>query len=274
MKYQPIVPFSGYAGWSFLNRTLATQKAAFVKAPDVKRDVDHFKANIGKISTAEELVADRRLLSVTLGAFGLGADIKAKAFIRKVLEEGTLTPGALANRLSDKRYLEMSKTFGFGDFPIPSTKISDFGARIVALYEAREFEAAVGNQDSNLRLALSVPRDLGAIAAKTSSEATKWFTIMGNAPLRQVFQTAFNLPASFARIDIDSQLEMLQAKADQVFGADTVAQFTDPAKIDRLVKLFLLRGDAANATAQTSRASTVLGMLQAGQSQLNALLAR
>ena len=274
MTYQPILPFSGYIGWKFLNRTLETQKTAFAKAPEVQRDTDYFKANIGKINTAEELVNDRRLLTVALGAFGLDADIKSRAFIKKVLAEGTLTTGALSNRLSDKRYLDMSRAFGFGDYPTPSTKISDFGARIVAQYEARQFEVAVGNQDGNLRLALSLPRDLTAIANKTSSEATKWFTIMGNAPLRQVFLTAFNLPNSFGAIDLDKQLETLKAKAEQVFGANTVAQFSDPQKVEQLARVFLLRGAAAQAIAQTSRGSSVLSMLQSGQANFNALLGR
>jgi len=274
MSYQPIIPMAGFAGWKFLNRTLVQQKAAFVTAPDLKRDIDYFKANIGKIDNAEQLVADHRLLKVTLGAFGLDADIKAKAFIKKVLSDGTLSTGALANRLSDKRYLELSKTFGFGDFAVPSTKISDFGDKIVALYQQRQFEVAVGNQDGNLRLAMALPRDLGAIAAKTSSNATKWFTIMGNLPMRQVFQTALGLPSSFAAIDLDKQLEILQSRAEATFGNAAVSQFTDPAKIEKLVRLFLLKSDAAAATAQTSRGSTVLGMLQASQSQLNTLLGR
>ena len=274
MSYQPIIPQTGYSGWKFLNRTLVQQKQAFDKAPDFKRDIDYFKANIGKIDSAEQLVSDHRLLTVALGAFGLEADIKAKAFIKKVLADGTLKTTALATRLSDKRYLEMSKTFGFGDFAVPSTKISDFGEKITTLYKERQFEVAIGNQDGNLRLAMSLPRDLGAIAKKSSSEATKWFTIMGNLPLRQVFQTAFNLPSSFASIDLDKQLETLQAKAESTFGSSDVSQFTDPEKIDKLVKLFLLRSDLATATAQTSRGSTVLGMLQEGQSQLNTLLGR
>lgn len=274
MSFQPIIPFSGYTGWKFLNRTMAAQQVAFQKAPEVKRDVDYFKANFGKIITAEELVADRRLLSVALGAFGLEADIKSKAFIQKVLQEGTLKPEALANKLTDKRYLELSRTFGFGDFAVPATKISDFGQKIVDLYQARQFEAAVGNADGNLRLAMSLPRDLGALAAKTSSENTKWFTIMGNPPLRKVFETAFNLPSSFGRIDLDLQLEALKIRADKMFGDSSVSQFKDPAKLDELVKVFLLRGDLASANTETSRASSVLSMLQSGQAQFKALIRR
>ena len=274
MSFQPIIPFSGYTGWKFLNRTMTAQKIAFEKAPEIKRDVDYFKANIGKINTAAELVADRRLLSVALGAFGLDSDLKAKAFIEKVLQEGTLKGDALANKLTDKRYLELSATFGFGDFATPSTKISDFGQRIVDLFQARQFETAVGSEDGNLRLAMSLPRDLGALAAKTSSENTKWFTIMGNPPLRKVFETAFNLPASFGQVDVDKQLVVLKARAEQTFGNSSVSQFKDPAKLDELVKIFLLRGDLASANTQTSRASSVLSMLQSGQAQFKALIRR
>ena len=33
MSFAPIVPFGGYAGWSFLQRTLPAQKHAFEAAP-------------------------------------------------------------------------------------------------------------------------------------------------------------------------------------------------------------------------------------------------
>ncbi len=81
MTYTPVLPVTGYAGWTLLNRTMAKQTAAFVKSPEIKRDEDYFRANIGKINTAADLVKDRRLLTVALGAFGLDADINNKAFI-------------------------------------------------------------------------------------------------------------------------------------------------------------------------------------------------
>ncbi len=102
------------------------------KSPVIQRDTDYFLENIGKIDTAEDLVNDRRLLSVALGAFGLDEDIDSKYFIRKVLEDGTLDPEALSNKLADKRYLDFSQAFGFGDYGIPPrTKVSDFATEIV-----------------------------------------------------------------------------------------------------------------------------------------------
>ena len=83
MTFQPVIPFGGNAGWSFLQRTLESQQATFEKGTVLRRDVDYFRENIGNISTAADLVADRRLLNVALGAFGLDDDLPNKAFIQK-----------------------------------------------------------------------------------------------------------------------------------------------------------------------------------------------
>ena len=86
----------------------------------------------------------RRMLRVALGAFGLQDDVNNTYFIRKVLEDGTTRPDALANKLADDRYKAMSKAFAF-DSPIgPRTARSAFGPDIVARYRAQQFEIAVG----------------------------------------------------------------------------------------------------------------------------------
>lgn len=43
--------------------------------PKIRNDEAYFRAKIGSVKTAEQLVSDRRLLKVALGAFGLEADI-------------------------------------------------------------------------------------------------------------------------------------------------------------------------------------------------------
>lgn len=261
MTYSPVLPLSGYAGWALLNRTKTVQTAAFNKSPEIVRDTDYFKANISKVKTADALVNDRRLLRVALGAFGLDDDINNKAFIKKILTDGTLTDKALANRLTDKRYLEMAKAFGF-DLGTPSTQISTFGTQIVTAFKDRQFEKAVGEQDDNLRLAMNATREVAALAGKTSSESTKWFTIMGNSPLATVVQKALGIPSKVASLDVDQQLSIYQAKAQAIFGSSSVSQFSDPAQMDKLVKRFLTRAQADEIMAQTSSSSIALTLLQ------------
>lgn len=271
MNFKPAVPFGGFSGWTFLKRTIEAQKAAFVASAEVRRDEDYFRQKIGGIRTAEALVSDRRLLRVALDAFGLGNDINNRFFIRKVLEDGTLTTGALSNRLADKQYLAFSKAFGFGDYSVPRTQLSDFADTILAQFRTRSFEAAVGAQNDTMRLALNAERELPALAARNANEDTLWYTVIGSPPLRQVFQTAFGLPASFGAIDLDQQLQVYKAKAEQAFGDGGIRQFADPAALDGLIRRFLARSEAQGAPGAT--ASAALTLLQNGQSSLRSILA-
>ncbi len=259
MSFAPVVPSGGYGAWSLLNRTMAAQKKAFAADPALQRDEAYFRDRIGQISTAEDLIADRRLLSVALTAYGLEGDIKNKAFLKKILTDGTFDPSALGNRLADKRYLEFSAAFGFGDFPVPNTQRSDFADKILTAYQTRKFEAAVGSANGDMRLALNARRELGAIAVKTLSPDGKWFTALGSPPLRSVLQTAFGLPSSFAGADIDKQLAVLKTRAESLFGSPDVSQFKDPEKAEKLIRLFLVRSQAQSGVINTN--STALSLL-------------
>ena len=263
MSFVPAIPLSGYAGWTFLNRTMSAQTNALTSTAQFKRDEDYFRANIGKINTAEDLVKDRRLLSVALTAFGLENDINNKFFIQKVLQDGTLKPDALANRLADKQYQKLSNAFGFGNFKTPRSKLSDFADKILSQYRARQFENAVGTQNNDYRLALNLQRELPEIAAKKSgSDDAKWFTVMGNTPLRKVFQTALGLPASTATLDLDQQLSIFKSRAKSQFGSETISQFADPAVMDKLLKSFLLRSEMEGIASSGNRSSALSLMQQ------------
>ncbi len=262
MTFSPVLPIGGYAGWTMLKRTMPSQTAAFNKSPEIARDGDYFRANIGRVKTAGQLVADRRLLKVALGAFGLDGDINNKAFIQKILTDGTLKTGALANKLADKQYLKLSAAFGFGDYPVASTQISDFADRIVSAYKSRQFAVAVGDQDGDLRLALNAQSELATLSARSSSETVKWYTILGSAPLQQVFQKALGLPANIGALDLDQQLATFQSRVEVVFGDTSISQFSDPAKVEGLIRRFLVRSQADATASQTGPGTAALAMLQ------------
>ena len=160
MTYQPVFPSGGNLGWTFLSKTREAQQEAFDNSTLIARETSYFREKIGEVNSAEDLVSDRRLLSVALGAFGLDDDINNRFFVRKVLEEGTLDQDAFANRLADKRYFAMSEAFGF-DLTPPKTVISSFPDDIIDQYKVRQFEFAVGEQDEDMRLALGLEREIG-----------------------------------------------------------------------------------------------------------------
>ncbi len=262
MTYQPVLPLSGYTGWRFLQRTLDTQTKAFTQSPEIKRATDYFKENIGKVRTVDDLMKDRRLLDVSLKAFGLDDDINNKAFIRKVLAEGTLKDGAFANRLSDKRYTEFARVFGFGDLGA-RTGLATFPDAIINRFNSRQFEKAVGDQDNDMRLALNLGTGIKDVLTNSSTSTGQWLGVMGNSALRVVFQTALGFSASFGQIDLDQQLVAFKSRARSVFGTDDLKSFTDTALQDKLIRLYMVRSEAA-ASSGSSPASRALTLLQRG----------
>ena len=189
------------------------QTELFNKSPQIVRDTEYFEKTIGTINTAEDLVSDRRLLRVALGAFGLQEQINSQAFIRKILEGGTTRDDALANRLTDPRFKQLAEAFGFGDEDKLKTQEAGFGAEITERFRRMEFESAVGDEDQALRLAMNAKRELADVAGADQNDAAKWYRVLGTPPLRQVFETAFGLPEGFAQLDLERQVAELSDRA-------------------------------------------------------------
>ncbi|MEL6197451.1 MAG: DUF1217 domain-containing protein, partial [Pseudomonadota bacterium] len=183
MTFAPAIAAGGVLGLALLDRSYDRQFATFSESPVIERAIADFEERAAAVLTAEELVGDTRLLSVALGAFGLEDELPKRALIRRVLEEGTLDPDSLANRLVDPAWRQLSETLGFdtgGRLALPSVR-----ADITEAYRVRQFERAVGDQDVDLRLALNFRREIVSVAAIEDSD-TAWFRVIGSTPLRTV----------------------------------------------------------------------------------------
>ncbi|MEL6467425.1 MAG: DUF1217 domain-containing protein [Pseudomonadota bacterium] len=259
--FQPVLPSSGLTGWQFLQQTYDRQLETFNSSVVLKRDTDHFAEKIGSVTTAEELVSDRQLLTVALGAFGLQDDINNTFFIQKMLSEGTTASDALANRFTDSRYTEFSKAFGLGPGETLGTIKAGFADEIIAKYQANSFEVAAGDQDETMRIALYAQRTLEDVVGGDGSDAQKWFSIMGQPPLRSLFETAFGLPDAFGQVDIDQQLDVFQDRASRVLGVSDPAELAEPEKLDQLITTYLARSQLDLGNAGTSGAAIALTLL-------------
>lgn len=260
--FQPTVPMTGYSGWRFLERTVESQQAAFTNSAQFSRDVEYFRENIGDVQSAKDLVGDYRLLKVALGAFGLDDDIGKKAYILKALEEGTDDEKSFANRMVDKRYQDFSKAFGFGNLLGSRTAQSNFAEKIIAPYKVRQFEIAIGDSNQSMRLAMSFTREISAFANSNNPDSSAWFEVMGNPPIRQIFETSFGLPSSFGTLNVDKQREIFREKNDQLFGNSSLAVFNDPANVKKLLQTFFARQQLADGPSNTTRGSAALAILQ------------
>lgn len=262
MTFAPLIPLSGYAGWTFLNRTQEDQAARYANNPASARDMDYFRSNIGNVATAEDLVSDYRLLRVALGAYGLEDDLPNRAFIEKVLSDGVAEDDALSNRLADKRYRAFSEAFGFGTALPPRTQSPGFATKVLDRFQQMDFERAVGDEDPDLRLALAAQRELPEIAARDVSDTTGWLTILGNPPLREVFETALGLPSGIGSIDLDQQIDAFQDAASRILGQPDIASFTEPDAVEALLRNFTVRAQIANGPSPLTPGVTALTLLQ------------
>lgn len=262
MTFQPVVVGTGLVGWQFLQATYDDQFEAFTKSTVVQRDAEYFRQNIGAISSAEDLVADRRLLSVALGAFGLSDDLNNRFFIQKVLEDGVTSDDALANRLSDDRYHDLSKAFGFGPGETASVDQASFVEHIISRFETQAFETALGEKDDTMRIALYGDRTLQDMAVEDKSETTLWYNILGEPPLKKLFQTAFGLPSGVGQVEIEKQAEIFQDRAVAMFGDSSIAQFADGETRQKLIRTYMARVLIDQSGGNFSPAATALQLLQ------------
>jgi hypothetical protein len=262
MVFSPVIPASGLLGWNFLQTTLTRQEEIHSLTPEISRDVEYFKENIGSIKNLDDFMGDRRILKVALNAFGLGDEIDKGAFVRKVLEEGTEDSSSFANRLANTDYIAMAETFNFteGDLSLSDSVIDQISAN----YQRQDFEIEVGEVNDTMRLALNFERKIGDFVGQGSSEAGGWFQIMGSLPMRQVVEKAFNLPSSFSALDIDRQQEIFSDKMNAKYGDKSIEAFSDPDVVEDLIQNYLLREEIDSGPSALTAGSTALSILGGG----------
>lgn len=262
MPLTPVISGSGLAAWNFLKATEDNQITAFNRSPDIERDVQYFRENITEINSLDEFMSDRRLLKVALGAFGLGEEINKGAFVRKVLEEGTLDQSAFAVRLNNPDYLDMAEKLPVFDGLMSVS--SNTAEEIISDYRVREYEVAVGEVDNDMRLALNFRREMSELASSDLTESAGWFKVMASVPMRTVLEGAFNLPSSFSQLDIDRQREILSDKAQSLYGESSVEVFQDTDKMESAIQRFLLRQQIEQGPSANTPGFAALSILSGG----------
>ncbi len=237
----------------------ASLRRAYEEAPQVKTEVAYFAANIGKALTADALVADRRLLTIALGAFGLGGEIDKTDYLRAVLKGGTEMAGSLANVSTTPGIKEFVAAFGYGDKAGAQTNKPDFAVKIGADYKNRSFETLLADAKKFIPQALDFKRELAALS---KSDATSWYRVIGSKPLRSVFETALNLPKELVKLDVDRQRLAVMEGARKLTGSDKITAFDDPRNMEKLINRFLVMSQIRESAASSSSANTALTLLQ------------
>ena len=95
----------------------ASRPSGFIKpsADYVKAETAYYLANVSKLESIDDLMADKRLLNFALSSYGLDAANEKPEIVRQMLEGGVSDPESPANKLTDKRYAAFVSAFNFMD---------------------------------------------------------------------------------------------------------------------------------------------------------------
>ncbi|TCT07942.1 DUF1217 domain-containing protein [Aquabacter spiritensis] len=213
-----------------LGRTLALKQAEPVVALETK----YYLAHIKDIKNVDALVRNTRVFTYAMKAFGLEDMTYAKAYMRKVLNEGVSDPKSFANRLNDDRFLNFAKTFNFKEYGALTTTRAAAGQDVVDKYVRQSLEVDQGADNDGVRLALYFKR--AAPGVKSA------YGLLADPALWKVAKTVFRFPDAMGNAAIERQ-------ADIVKKALNIADLQDPAKVDRLIQRFTVMWDATQGTS-------------------------
>lgn len=235
-----------------------TQLSKLVNSqPEVKANADYYKANAASVTSVDDLLKNRKLLTVALGAYGLESQVNSKALLRKLLSEDPSASTSLANRMADTRYQNFAKAFASlredGGAAIGDAQNID---AVVSAYQETQYEKAVGRNDTAARQALYFTR----VAPKATGSI---YQVLTDSTLSTVVREAYGLPKETAALDVKQQVRQLQAK-----GFD-YTKLSDEKYVKSLVNKFLASQDASGAPSGSDEDVVVSARAAAAQSMLS-----
>ena len=247
---------SGGSGTASLDPTpLATLRDAEIngkkltlaeeKDPAVSHDVAAFNAAVAKATSLKALLANPAARKVLLTANGLGDSVEYVALAQKVLASNPADPKSLINRLPDKRWLNLSKTFGFYTAGIANLKSPIVQKDVTEGYAATLWQKQKDLTTPGLSKALEF-----RARAHTITSALQ---ILGDANLRSVVTTALGLPLDIAIQPLDTQERAITSRLD-------VKRFQDPKFVETFTHRFLLNSVSNAADAAPTGPTGILSL--------------
>ncbi len=260
--FQPAIPLSGIAGWKFLQSTYTRQLESYSDSPRIRNDRDYMLEKLSEPMSIDDLMADKRLLRVTMTAFGLAGEEWKGGFIRKALEEVADPESTFLARLNNTKYTNFAEALSPVDGKIIMS--SSELAKIAVNFEAESFQTAVGEIDDSMRLALNYQSEISEMVGTDSSDKTILYRILGDVPVRTVMETAFNLPDGLSSLDLDRQAEILEKQITSVLGISDLSDLSKPEVTEKMINRFLAMETIENGSTSYSPASAALTLLSSG----------
>ena len=237
--------------WAILQRQGDSLATRFAAQKGNQADMARFRQRAAEITSVDELMRDRRTLTVVLEAFQLEGEIDKRAVIRKLLTEDPTDGASFANRMVDPRYRQISAAFGGRTgAPLGSGALVE---KVVRAAVTNRFEKAAGDGNSGLREALYFQRSIAQVGSIPA--------LMSDTALTAVVKGALGLPSAFGLLDYERQRDMLAKRLDPT-------TFTDAKAMGKLVQRYLVQA-GENAGTSGNPMLSLFGGGASGQSLLS-----
>jgi hypothetical protein len=143
--------------YSLAVKNQANLMAQFQKWPSYAQSVAYYRDNITKVTSVDDLLNNRKLLTVALSAFQLEGSIDQMGILKKLLTQDPTATGSLAQQLLDPRYKQFAQAFsGLRSDGGTSVQSPTSINTVLAGYQANEYAKWVSNNynDPTIRQAL------------------------------------------------------------------------------------------------------------------------
>ena len=240
-----------YLRVTMLNRDYEKTIDTLSKDGQVSRASEKYLEKIRDIKTIDEFLEDYDVYTYAMKAFGLEDMTYAKAYMRKVLEEGISDSSSFANQLTDQRFKEFATVFNFAAHDEATTSFEKAQQGVVDKYLEQTLETREGEENTGVQLALYFQQKAASI--------TSPMELLGDEALAEVARTIAGIPSEAAGADIDWLSEAIADKID-------IEKMSDPEYVDELVQRFSILYDLNNDTTTTSvpnvliSGSSIIGM--------------
>jgi len=153
-----------------------------------KTESTYYHTAISTVERVDELMADKRLVTYVLKAYGLDKESIPNNVLRQVLTSDPQDPKSVANKLNDSRYRDLAAAYNFRSdgsvarVPFQQAQTRSEAIKTADLYLYQTMESEAGNQNEGVRLALYFRR-------KASNIGTA-FDILADKALLEVVRNA------------------------------------------------------------------------------------
>ncbi len=225
------------------NERTAAREAATKKA-------EVYQERIQSIDTVKELLADRDVIDVVIGAYGLDPEDVTDDFLKQVFASDLSDPKSFVNQQPDSRWAELVASFNFdanGNLTretIGTVQQRGETLETVNKYLRQTLEETEGASNEAVRLALYFER--------TAPNITDAYGLIADDALMAVFRTTFGFSDEFSNMDVDQQARIINDNLD-------LADLQDPTKLERFLQRYTAMYDTENASFSNSAVSILSG---------------